>query len=115
MDHLNFHELGDKIDKNDTNIPAHLLGNMWGQSWINLYDRIKPFKNASDIDVTAALARKNFTAYKIFEEADRFYQSLGLESNKMSYTGQSIIEKPKDRLIVCHASAWVSVVFGVNV
>lgn len=24
----------------------------------------------------------------------------------MSYTGNSIIEKPKDRLIVCHASAW---------
>lgn len=24
----------------------------------------------------------------------------------MSYTGESVIEKPKDRVIVCHASAW---------
>lgn len=85
------------------------LGNMWAQSWVNLYDRIKPFKNASVIDLTAALKRNNFTALKIFEESDRFYQSLGLESNKMSYTGPSIIEKPKDRLIVCHASAWVRI------
>lgn len=50
--------------------------------------------------------KNNYTALKIFEEADRFYQSLGFESNEMSYTGKSIIEKPTDRLIVCHASAW---------
>lgn len=87
-----------------------LLGNMWGQTWINLYERIKPFENSSNLDVTASLQRNNFTALKIFEESDRFYQSLGLESNNMSYTGNSIIEKPKDRLIVCHASAWVSIV-----
>lgn len=86
-----------------------LLGNMWGQTWINLYERIKPFENSSNLDVTASLQRNNFTALKIFEESDRFYQSLGLESNNMSYTGNSIIEKPKDRLIVCHASAWVSI------
>lgn len=105
----------DKVGRNDNNIPAHLLGNMWAQSWENLYERIKPFKNASDLDITASLQRHNFTPMKIFEEADRFYQSLGLESNKMSYTNQSIIEKPKDRLIVCHASAWVSLYHFVTV
>lgn len=99
--------LGDHINSNDTLIPAHLLGNMWAQSWVNLYDRIKPFSTSSDIDITASLLRNNFTALKIFQESDRFYQSLGLESNNMSYTGASIIEKPDDRLIVCHASAWV--------
>lgn len=40
------------------------------------------------------------------EVSDEFYGSLGLESNEMSYTGDSIIEKPLDKLIVCHASAW---------
>lgn len=45
----------DKISPDTTHIPAHLLGNMWGQSWVNLYERIKPFKSASDIDVTAAM------------------------------------------------------------
>lgn len=31
---------------------------------------------------------------------------MGLESNAMSYNSPSIIEKPNDTLIVCHASAW---------
>lgn len=42
----------------------------------------------------------------MFETSDAFYMGLGLPTNKMSYTGKSIIEKPEDRLIVCHASAW---------
>lgn len=46
---------GDKMDRDDPLIPAHLLGNMWSQSWANLYDRIKPFNTTSDIDVTKAL------------------------------------------------------------
>lgn len=87
------------------------MGNLWAQQWTNLYDQIKPFKNGSDIDITEALKRNNYTALKIFEEADRFFQSLGLESNRMSYTGESIIEQPTDRVIVCHASAWVCIVF----
>lgn len=96
---------GDKIDRNSSLIPAHLLGNMWGQSWSNLYDDIKPFKNASLVDVTAKLKEKGYNAMKMFETADEFYMSLGLPTNKMSYTGESIIEKPKDRIIQCHASA----------
>lgn len=45
---------GDEMDKSDPLIPAHLLGNMWGQSWTGLYDRIKPF-NGTDMDITMAL------------------------------------------------------------
>lgn len=46
------------------------------------------------------------TVLQMFQESDRFYIDLGLKSNEMSYTGLSIIEKPDDRLINCHASAW---------
>lgn len=46
---------GDRMNKLDPLIPAHLLGNMWAQSWVNLYDRIKPFENSSDIDITQSL------------------------------------------------------------
>lgn len=46
------------------------------------------------------------TVLQMFQESDRFYKDLGLRPNEMSYTGLSIIEKPEDRLIVCHASAW---------
>lgn len=47
-----------------------------------------------------------YTPLKMFQEADRFYQSLNLEPMQMSYTPPAIIEKPTDRVIVCHASAW---------
>lgn len=96
----------DRLNVDDNLIPAHLLGNMWAQSWVNLFERIKPFPNASDIDVTESM-REQFTVLQMFEESDRFYQDLGLKSNEMSYTGpKPIIEKPTDRLIICHASAW---------
>lgn len=97
---------GDKIDRNDPNIPAHLLSNMWAQSWSHLYDDIKPFKNASLVDVTAKLKEKGYNAKKLFEISDQFYTSLGLPTNVASFTGKSIIEKPTDRVIQCHASAW---------
>lgn len=53
---------GEKMDENDPLIPAHLLGNIWSQTWVNLYDRIRPFKEASDFDIT----RKLQVSYLIF-------------------------------------------------
>lgn len=46
---------GDKMNKDDELIPAHLLGNMWAQSWVSLYDRTKPYSDASSIDITESL------------------------------------------------------------
>lgn len=105
---------GDKINRTDENIPAHLLGNMWGQSWVNLYLDTQPFANSTVHDVTATMKAQHYNALKMFEISDEFYMSLGLPSNNMSYTGKSIIVKPTDRnqksapKIQCHASAWVS-------
>ncbi|KAB0802038.1 hypothetical protein PPYR_04224 [Photinus pyralis] len=99
---------GNKIDITDGLIPAHVLGNMWGQSWINIGKLVKPFPNVPSIDVTAALKEKNRTVLELFKESDTFYKSLGLEPNDMSYneTLGAVITKPKDRDILCHASAW---------
>lgn len=44
-----------EVNEDDPLIPAHLLGNMWAQSWVNLFDRIKPFKNATDLNITERL------------------------------------------------------------
>ncbi|XP_055326230.1 angiotensin-converting enzyme-like, partial [Sitodiplosis mosellana] len=97
---------GDKIDLNDENIPAHLLGNMWAQSWQNLYEETKPFKGGVIIDVTEKMKELKYDAFKMFETSNDFYMSMGLPSNKMSYTGKSVITKPNNRTIQCHASAW---------
>lgn len=79
---------------------------MWAQSWSNLYEDTKPFNNGTVLDVTANLIAQKYDAFKMFETSNEFYMSLGLPSNKMSYTGDSVIEKPSDRTIQCHASAW---------
>ncbi|KAF5302724.1 hypothetical protein FQR65_LT08466 [Abscondita terminalis] len=97
---------GDKLDVEDGLIPAHILGNMWAQSWINIGHLVTPYPNATTINVTAALIEKGYTALKMFEVSNEFYLSLGLESNSVSYGNLTIIVKPEDREILCDASAW---------
>lgn len=96
-----------QMDKNSDLIPAHVLGNMWAQSWVNLYERTKPFEKGSLIDITDKLKEK-WTVLDMFRESDRFYKDLGLESNEMSYNEDlgAVVHKPADRVITCHASAW---------
>jgi peptidyl-dipeptidase A len=96
-----------QMDKDSDLIPAHLLGNMWAQSWVNLYDRLKPFKDGSLIDITKKL-NESMSVLDMFKESNRFYKALGLEGNEMSYDESlgPVVHKPKDRVITCHASAW---------
>ncbi|KAI4460682.1 angiotensin-converting enzyme [Holotrichia oblita] len=98
----------EEIMTNETLIPAHVLGNMWAQSWLNIAPLVMPFPNETKLDATELFREHNWTVLKMFETADDFYQSLGLESNEMSYnvSGGALIVKPEDRNVVCHASAW---------
>ncbi|KAJ1136665.1 hypothetical protein NDU88_003080 [Pleurodeles waltl] len=87
-------------------IPAHLLGNMWAQSWNNIFDLVMPYPSAAQVDATPAMLSQKWTALKMFNESDRFFQSLGLIPMPPEFWAKSMIEKPKDREVVCHASAW---------
>ncbi len=60
-------------------IPAHLLGNMWAQSWNNLGDLLRPYPNKPDIDVTDDMLKQGWTAKTMFQKADEFFQSMGLD------------------------------------
>lgn len=81
---------------------------MWAQSWVNLYDLVVPFPKASNADVTQALKEQNYTVLKMFRVADEFYKSLGLEPTGICYdvSKGAMIEKPSNKEVVCHASAW---------
>lgn len=94
-----------EMDKDDNLIPAHVLGNMWAQSWVNLYERIKPFPDGSLIDITEKL-KETKSVLDMFKESDKFYRGLGLEPNDMSYNESlgALVHKPEDRVITCHAS-----------
>ena len=87
-------------------IPAHVLGDMWGQHWDHIFDLIKPFPNTSTIDVTKNLRAQNYTVQKMFELAQSFYISIGLDPMPFAFWNMSLFEKPKNRKVVCHASAW---------
>ncbi len=75
------------------------------QSWVNLYERIKPFPDGSSIDVTDSMIRQNVSVLEMFELSDDFFQGLGLPPNNMSYDESlgAVINKPENRTITCHA------------
>ena len=95
----------DKVPQ-DQPIPAHLLGNMWAQSWGNIYDIVKPKQKLDVIDVTEALAKHNYDEVKMVKQAESFFSSLGFAPLPDTFWERSQFSKPSDRDVVCHASAW---------
>ncbi|XP_013104590.2 angiotensin-converting enzyme-related protein [Stomoxys calcitrans] len=97
---------GPEVVAADGNIPMHLLGNMWGQQWDQIIELLKPYPNKEFVDVTAEMKKQGYTVKKMFELGDEFFQSLGMRALPHSFWNLSVLEKPEDRTIVCHASAW---------
>ena len=74
---LNLH-YGDTVVDATGPMPAHLLGNMWAQTWENIADLVKPYPDKPSIDVTEAMVEKGWTPKIMFEKADDFFHSLGM-------------------------------------
>ncbi len=87
-------------------IPAHLLGNMWAQEWGNIYDLVAPGAASSGYDLTELLTRKKTDAFGMVRYGEGFFTSLGFDSLPKTFWERSMIVKPRDREVVCHASAW---------
>ena len=90
----------------DGPIPAHLLGNMWSQTWGNIYPLAEPYPGVSEVDITSALEQQTYDAVRMTETAEGFFTSLGLPELPGSFWTNSLFVKPADRDVVCHASAW---------
>ena len=97
---------GDDVQPADAPIRADLLGNMWGQSWGNIYDMVAPEGGGKGVDVTALLKEKGYDQLKMVQTAEKFFTSLGFEPLPDTFYERSLITKPRDREVVCHASAW---------
>ncbi len=116
-------------------LPAHLMGNMWQQDWGNLWDILQPYEGAGSLDISSTLERQYQTrlndllvkqnalidtdqrveiarqaqlenAKAMTERAQDFYVSLGMPKLPENYWKNSQFIKPRDRDVVCHASAW---------
>lgn len=98
---------GDAVQPRTGPIRADLLGNMWAQEWGNIYDIVAP-AGAGDLgyDVTDLLTAKGYDPLKMVKAGEGFYSSLGLAQLPETFWQRSQFVKPRDREVVCHASAW---------
>lgn len=88
-------------------IPAHLLGNIWAQEWTNVYDLVAPKTGAPvGYDLTKILEQRKTDPKEIVRYGERFFTSLGFDPLPQSFWDRSLFIKPRDREVVCHASAW---------
>jgi peptidyl-dipeptidase A len=87
-------------------IPAHLLGNIWAQQWDNLYPLLSPKGADPGYDLTAILKRRNTAPADMVRYGERFFTSLSFEPLPPTFWERSMLTRPRDRDVVCHASAW---------
>ena len=87
-------------------IPAHLLGNMWSQSWSNVYELVAPDEGGRGYDLTRQLERNDVNELEMVRFAEQFFSSLEFEPLPETFWERSLFIQPDDRDVVCHASAW---------
>jgi len=87
-------------------IPAHLLGNIWAQDWTHIYDLLEVPGAARGVDLTPILQQKKIDEHEMVRYGERFFTSLGFDPLPKTFWDRSLFVKPRDRQVVCHASAW---------
>ena len=98
---------GDAVQPRTGPIRADLLGNMWAQQWGNIYDVVAPANSPGmGYDLTRQLVAHGYDAPKMVKTAENFYISLGFAPWPKTFWERSLIVRPADREVQCHASAW---------
>jgi peptidyl-dipeptidase A len=97
---------GDAVQPKTGPIRADLLGNMWAQDWSNIYPLVAPKTSNPGYDLTSILKAKKFDEVKMVKTGEAFYTSLGFAPLPQTFWERSLIKRPQDREVVCHASAW---------
>ena len=87
-------------------IPAHLLGNMWAQEWNNIYPLVAPKDTGAGYDLTEILKARKTDPLQMVRYGEGFFTALGFPPLPQTFWERSLFVKPRDRDVVCHASAW---------
>jgi peptidyl-dipeptidase A len=98
---------GDAVQAKTGPIRADLLGNMWAQEWGDIYDIVAP-PGSGEIgyDIGELLTAKKIDEVGMVKIGEGFFSSLGFEPLPATFYERSQFLKPRDREVVCHASAW---------
>ncbi|HEX5520187.1 MAG TPA: M2 family metallopeptidase, partial [Longimicrobiaceae bacterium] len=100
-------QYGPELVPPDGLIAAHLLGNMWAQEWGNIYPLVAPTgAPGPGYDLTALIRAKQLDAVEMTRYGERFFTSLGFAPLPQTFWERSMLTQPRDRDVVCHASAW---------
>jgi peptidyl-dipeptidase A len=98
---------GDSVQPATGPIRADLLGNLWAQEWGNVYDVVAPRSTGQPpYDLTQLLEGAHYTPERVIRTAEGFFTSLGFAALPASFYQRSMITQPRDREVICHASAW---------
>ena len=102
---------GDAAVPANGQIPADLLGNVWAQDWGNIYPLVAPAGAAlsdagADFDLTEILRARKTGPLQMVRYGESFFTSLGFAPLPKTFWDRSLFVKPRDREVVCHASAW---------
>ncbi|XP_071443232.1 angiotensin-converting enzyme [Hetaerina americana] len=95
----------DKINRHAP-LPAHVLGNMWAQTWSNILDITLPYPGKHFLDVTPQMIEQGYTPASMFQLADHFFISLNLSAAPPEFWSGSLLEEIRGRPVVCQPSAW---------
>jgi peptidyl-dipeptidase A len=90
----------------DGPIPAYLLGNIWAQEWGNIYPVVSTASADPGYDLTDILERRKTDPLEMARIGERFFTSLGFAPLPKTFWERSLFTRPRDREVVCHASAW---------
>ena len=96
---------GDEVPA-DGPIPAYLLGNIWAQDWSNVYSLVAPAGMKKAVPLDDILKQRKTQPLEMARIAERFFTSLGFDPLPKTFWERSLFVKPRDREVVCHASAW---------
>lgn len=97
---------GDAVQPKTGPIRADLLGNMWAQDWGNISDIAAPPASNPGYDLNKVLVAKGYDPIKMVKTGEAFFTSLGLPPLPETFWQRSLITRPRDREVQCHASAW---------
>jgi peptidyl-dipeptidase A len=90
----------------DGPIPAQLLGNLWAQGWTDIYPLVAPPHADAGYSLTDILEARHVEPLDMVRDGERFYTSLGFAPLPKTFWDRSLFVRPRDRDVVCHASAW---------
>jgi peptidyl-dipeptidase A len=97
---------GDAVQPRTGPIRADLLGNMWAQQWGNIYPIVAPKSTTPSYALDDLLVNAGYDPVKMVKTGEAFYVSMGLAPLPETFWTRSQITRPRDREVVCHASAW---------